>query len=113
LSYPTAFDLSSDIVYACAMKFAGEPMNTAQFDQAIHDLCECKDAWARLPIPQKIDLLLQLRANLSQVASWWVDVSVESKRIERSSPWVGEEWLSGPWASVKHLPGIFAAALWG
>lgn len=45
-----------------------------------------------------MDLLLHMRARLGQRAADWVDASVRGKQLDPGSPWVGEEWMSGPWA---------------
>ena len=73
-------------------------METAELDRAIEELQQRKDDWVSLPVREKMALLMQLRQRLARAADRWVEVSVEAKQIDPDSPWVGEEWVSGPWA---------------
>ncbi|MEM9776524.1 MAG: aldehyde dehydrogenase family protein, partial [Chloroflexota bacterium] len=73
-------------------------LDTQHLDSLIAVLHDKKDEWATLPIPEKMKLLLHSRSNLKEYAQEWVDASVKGKRIPPDSPWVGEEWTSGPWA---------------
>jgi aldehyde dehydrogenase (NAD(P)+) len=43
-------------------------------------------------------MLLAARRNLGRCGKRWVDASVAAKRIDPRSPWVGEEWMGGPYA---------------
>lgn len=72
--------------------------STDQIDQAIATLGTKKDEWATLPVSRKVEMLSATRACLKQQAQAWVDAAVQGKRIDPQSPWVGEEWVSGPWA---------------
>lgn len=73
-------------------------MDRSQLDQSVQALQAHKDDWARLPLARKMDLLLEVRRRLGELAEAWVDVSVRGKQIDPRSPWVGEEWTTGPWA---------------
>ena len=77
----------------------------ASLDHALSDLQGNKDRWAALSIAAKTDLLTQSRAKLRQVADRWVDVSGRAKAIDPASPWVGEEWVTGPWALAAGMNG--------
>jgi len=65
---------------------------------ALVELTAHAEEWARMPIPRKIDLLLATRRALAGASRSWVDASVAGKGIDPASPWVGEEWVTGPWA---------------
>jgi len=80
-------------------------MDTIKIDKSIGKLNDHKDEWAVLPIPQKIELLRQVLANLGEHAQAWVDISIRNKHIEAESPWVGEEWTAGIWALAAGLNG--------
>ena len=80
-------------------------MDTVKMDESIKKLNEHKDAWAALPIPQKIELLKQVLDNLGEHAQAWVNISIRNKHIEAESPWVGEEWTTGIWALAAGLNG--------
>lgn len=73
-------------------------MDSLTLDQSVRELQQHKDEWAALPIRAKMDLLMQTRTRLRHCAEAWVDASVRGKQIDPGSPWVGEEWMTGPWA---------------
>ena len=81
-------------------------MDSAQLDQSIQALQSHGCQWANLPVPDKINLLVVVRRCLGEAASRWVEAAVEGKRIDRSSPWVGEEWVTGPWAVAEGINGL-------
>ncbi len=72
--------------------------SAAEMDQALSILQANKREWARLPVAEKHDLLLTLRANLARSASRWVELSIEGTALDPDSPLVGELWAGGPWA---------------
>lgn len=80
-------------------------MDTVRLNQSIQTLQEHKDEWATLPVPRKIDLLLQTRKKLGELADAWVDASVRGKQIDPQSPGVGEEWATGPWSLAAAING--------
>jgi aldehyde dehydrogenase (NAD(P)+) len=63
-------------------------------------------SWVRRPVPQKVDWLLDGRARLGRVAERWVRESAAAKGLDPASPWVGEEWMSGPWALAAGITGL-------
>lgn len=69
-------------------------------DQDLQTLQANKQKWGKLPIAQKIDLLQKIRINIGEYAQEWVDLSVKNKQINPQSSIVGEEWSTGPWATV-------------
>ena len=85
-----------------------EATPTSSLDEALAVLQARKDEWARLPIPRKIALLVAARTNLQKAAQRWVDAAVQAKRIDPASPWVGEEWVTGPWAFAAGIDGYMA-----
>ena len=80
-------------------------MDRHKLDQSIQELQDHKDAWARLPIPRKMDLLLQTRKRLGERGDAWVEASVRGKQMAPRSPWVGEEWTTGPWVVAAGING--------
>jgi aldehyde dehydrogenase (NAD(P)+) len=84
-------------------------MDSAAIDQAISQLQDCKAVWAQLPIPKKLDLLRNLRTRVNDVSQRWVNAAVKAKGIPEDSRYVGEEWLSGPWALLHGINGNIAA----
>lgn len=77
----------------------------AALDNAIRVLGQHKDEWAALPLGRKSALLLQARANLGAEAEAWVGAAVRGKQLDERSPWVGEEWITGPWALASGING--------
>ncbi|HEY0393449.1 MAG TPA: aldehyde dehydrogenase family protein [Candidatus Elarobacter sp.] len=65
------------------------------------------DAWATLPIAQKVCHLRAMRAATVDVASGWVDAAARAKGID-GTPLEGEEWLSGPWPLLTALDRLTA-----
>jgi aldehyde dehydrogenase (NAD(P)+) len=77
----------------------------ATLDHDLHTLQQQKQIWEILPVEQKIDLLLQSRHLLGVHAEDWVRLSVQAKGIDPRSTWVGEEWVTGPWAIAEVING--------
>lgn len=73
-------------------------MNSQQLDQAITQLQSRKEQWATLPIAKKLAYLRELVPRADKIAAGWVAAATDAKGIPSDSPWVGEEWLSGPYA---------------
>ncbi|MCA9667658.1 MAG: aldehyde dehydrogenase family protein [Myxococcales bacterium] len=81
-------------------------MNKAAFDaklldNAIDQLGEKKDEWARLAIDRKIDYLRQCIEGTVAVAERQVAAALDAKGLSASSPQAGEEWLGGPLVTVR------------
>ena len=75
-------------------------MDNSVLDKTIGILNTHKDEWARLPITEKISLFQGVSKKTAEVAENWVSLAVNAKSIPESSPLVGEEWASGPWALI-------------
>lgn len=80
-------------------------MDRLSMDQSIQVLQAQKNVWTTLPLPRKIRLLFQLRERLDQRSDRWVEAAVRAKQIDPQSPWVGEEWVTGPWALATAING--------
>lgn len=76
---------------------------TAQIDAALRELAAHKTEWARLPIPQKVDLLRRLPDRVDRAAGRWVTAAARAKGLPEGSPLRGEEWTSGPWAVANYV----------
>ena len=72
----------------------------AALDECIQILQTNKQKWVDCPIERKVEMLERIRRNLGIYAQEWVDLSVKNKQIDPASSIVGEEWASGPWATV-------------
>lgn len=71
---------------------------SADIDQKLAVLSDNKQAWARLPISDKLRYLADMRARVDRQADEWVRLALEGKQIPDDSPLAGEEWISGPYA---------------
>lgn len=80
-------------------------IDTVALDLKITELRNHAETWARLPVTDKIEMLETSRAKLGRCSRRWVDASVAGKRIDPNSPWVGEEWVTGPWALAAGIGG--------
>jgi len=69
----------------------------ATVDAALADLVEGEKAWAALTLRGRIALLGRIRELTVRHAQDWVDAALSYKKVDPSSPLVGEEWLSGPY----------------
>ena len=76
---------------------------SAPLDRAIADLEGGALAWSHLTLGQRARLLGRLRDSVVAVAEEWADVAATSKGLEPGHPLRGEEWLSGPYATLVAL----------
>jgi acyl-CoA reductase-like NAD-dependent aldehyde dehydrogenase len=76
---------------------------TAALDAAIAELATGARAWSHLTLDQRARLLGRVRASVALVAEEWADVAATSKGLEPGHPLRGEEWLSGPYATLVAL----------
>ncbi len=82
---------------------AAHPTATNALERSLTDLAAQKQAWVRLAVPRKIELLEQVKRATAAVAGRWVQAAVRAKGIPDDSPLAGEEWSSGPWALLYGL----------
>ena len=79
------------------------PTAAAELDRALADLRTHADAWARLPIRDKVKLLWKLRRAADRASGAWVTAASAAKSLAKGDPLRGEEWSSGPWAFLNYL----------
>lgn len=72
-------------------------------DRDLETLQAAKRDWATAPIIEKIFLLEETTRLLGLHADAWVQAAIAAKGIDPDSPWVGEEWVSGPWVVAEGL----------
>ena len=76
-------------------------MDTRQLDQVLTRLADHKTVWARLPIKDKIQYLMEVRQATLANAQRWADAETKAKQLRAGSPLVGAEaWLGGPYGVV-------------
>jgi len=67
-------------------------------DAALADLERGEKLWAALPLSRRRELLEELHDLTGAHAEEWVAAARTVKGLEPNSPYVGEEWMSGPYA---------------
>jgi aldehyde dehydrogenase (NAD(P)+) len=76
-------------------------VDSAQLDQVLAKLAEHKTMWARLPIKDKIQYLVEVREATLVNAQRWADAETKAKQLRAGSPLIGAEaWLGGPYGVV-------------
>jgi len=79
-------------------------VDTGHLDQALATLAEHKTVWARLPIKDKIQYLIEVRQATLGNAQRWADAETKAKQLHVGSPLVGAEaWLAGPYGLMAWL----------
>ena len=79
-------------------------MDTRHLDQVLTKLADHKTVWARLPIKDKIQYLIEVRQATLANAERWADAETKAKKLHIGSPLVGAEpWLAGPYGVVAWL----------
>ncbi|MGA7149366.1 MAG: aldehyde dehydrogenase, partial [Microbacterium sp.] len=72
----------------------------AALDAAIAQLEVGSRTWSHLTLGQRARLLERVRTAVAAVAEEWADLAATSKGLEPGHPLRGEEWLSGPYATL-------------
>ena len=66
-------------------------------DRMIAELTVGEARWARTTLPERVELLAQVHAAVAAQAEVWVATASGIKGLDADSPFVGEEWISGPY----------------
>ena len=75
-------------------------------DAVVDRLTAGEAIWAATDLPQRIQLLGEVQAVVAESAADWVEVARTIKQLPASSPLLGEEWISGPWAVLEYVPAL-------
>jgi aldehyde dehydrogenase (NAD(P)+) len=87
-------------------KGASAPLDAAaraQLDAIIAKLATNERSFGALSVADRADLLDRVHASVSAAAEQWVDVAATIKGLDRDSQYVGEEWISGPYAVLASV----------
>lgn len=71
--------------------------NQIILDQAVSELHSAKDTWARTSTSERVQILLEIKDALMNIAEGWATTAARHKLLQENSPLVGEEWASGPY----------------
>ncbi|MFI8916493.1 aldehyde dehydrogenase family protein [Streptomyces sp. NPDC053513] len=75
-------------------------------DTLVGRLTRGERAWARTNLHERRRLLLDVAAATATAADAWVRIAAGIKQLNPSSPLVGEEWMSGPYALLTYLQAL-------
>ncbi|MDH6236485.1 aldehyde dehydrogenase family protein [Cryobacterium sp. CG_9.6] len=71
-----------------------------ELDAALHDLVDGAARWAAMPLTRRAELLAATHSAMAGQAKRWAIRARDIKGLDASSPLVGEEWISGPYAAL-------------
>ena len=86
------------------------PTPLAECDALVEALATKKDEWVKLSAADRAKLLRACIPALLAVAEDWVKDGCRAKGIDVNTPLAGEEWIAGPWQTMRNLR-LYAAAL--
>ncbi len=70
---------------------------------ALADLRHGEQAWGRMSLPKRITMLRELSDSVHLAAEHWVRVAAQIKGLDDASEYLGEEWISGPYAVLTGI----------
>ena len=79
------------------------PTPLPDVDTAVERVAAKKDEWTRVPIADRIALMKRCMTALLDVADAWVKDGCLAKGIAAGTPLEGEEWIAGPWQTMRNL----------
>ncbi len=74
-----------------------------EIERRVARVASRKDDWVKTPIPARIALLSACIDGVLAVAARWVEAGCQMKGIDPTAPLAGEEWLVGPWDTIRNL----------
>jgi len=72
-------------------------------DLIVERLTLGEKAWAATTLEERSELLGKVVELLDQHAEEWVEIATSIKKLPAGSPLIGEEWTSGPWATITAI----------
>lgn len=72
----------------------------ATLDTAITELTAGATKWAATSLAHRAQLIAEVHAAITPQAQRWARTAADIKRLEPGSPLNGEEWISGPYATL-------------
>ena len=77
--------------------------NCDEIDRAIAGLSNHRDQWVKTSISQRLAYLQTCLDRTVNIAEEWATASCEAKGLDPKSTVAGEEWITGPIATVRNL----------
>lgn len=78
-------------------------MAGTEADLVAERLLRGEATWAGTSLTRRRELLAELRDLVDQHAEEWVEVAASIKQLPAGSSLLGEEWVSGPWATLSYV----------
>lgn len=79
------------------------PTPLDEVDRRVARVASRKDAWVKVDLPRRIELLRRCLDGVVRVSERWVEGGCKLKGIEMGSVLEGEEWLAGPMATARNI----------
>ena len=74
----------------------------ADLGRDLQCLADNRERWVSTTVPERIALLVEVKAALMTIAQAWAEIAAKKKGIAAGSALEGEEWLSGPYAVMVY-----------
>jgi hypothetical protein len=74
-----------------------------EVDAAVSDLRAHMRSWVDTPVRERIAMLRQAMQDTRAAAQAWALDAAVNKGIDRDSVHMGEDWISGPYATIRNL----------
>ncbi|WP_372884668.1 aldehyde dehydrogenase family protein [Shimia sp.] len=91
---------------AAQITLAGQDALYEAYEDALTVLDGNKDKWARLPVPERIRLLADMKDGILKVAKGWAEEAARKKGLKPGTAVAGEEWIAGPYACMAGCNGL-------
>jgi acyl-CoA reductase-like NAD-dependent aldehyde dehydrogenase len=75
-------------------------------ERAAADVSAASERWAALALGDRIRLLDRVLSDCAAVAPEWQDSSARGKGVENDPDASGQEWVSGPYVTLRYLHGV-------
>ena len=72
-------------------------------EQSVARVAANKDTWTKVPLVERVAFLKKCLAGLVAVAPAWVDDICRIKGIAPGDVLEGEEWIAGPWTTIRNV----------
>lgn len=80
----------------------------SRLDNAVEAVAQHKDHWVHLPLAVKIEYVRGLLAGTVRTARGQVEAAAAAKGVPLDSPLAGEDWIAGPYVTVRVLRHLLA-----
>ena len=82
------------------------PETTLELDRDLERLAAAKDAWVSTGLPERMQIIAEIKEATAAVAAEWVAAASRAKLLPPGSSLEGEEWISGPHAVLSGCNGL-------